>query len=389
VWVRANRERRGESPASLSWTEDVFDPDALTIGFARRFAEYKRGTLLLRQPDRLRDLLLSADRPVQLVFAGKAHPRDDLGKGIIRELVHFSADPALRTRLVFVEDYDMDLAAVLYQGVDVWLNNPRRPHEACGTSGEKAVLNGSLHCSTLDGWWDEMYDGDNGFVIGSAHTDPDTGQQDAADAQSLYDLLERTIIPMFYDRAEGPMPRRWLARVRRSIQTLGPQVLATRMVREYTRELYVPLARRAERLSADSYARARDLADWRAEVTRTWQEVHVEQIEGHGAVAKIGDRREIAAAVQLGKLRPDDVEVELLHGRVDADGTLHDPHVQPLQLAGTDAGGTHRYAGSYTCETTGEYGVAVRIVPRHEDLLTWADTGLVTWAGSEAVAEAW
>jgi glycogen phosphorylase len=387
-WVRANRERRGESAASLTWTEEVFDPDALTIGFARRFAEYKRGTLLLRQPDRLRQLLLSAERPVQLVFAGKAHPRDDLGKSLIRELVHFSADPDLRTRLVFVEDYDMDLAAVLYQGVDVWLNNPRRPHEACGTSGEKAVLNGSLHCSTLDGWWDEMYDGLNGFVIGSAHTDPDTGQQDAADAQSLYDLLERTIVPMFYDRAEGPMPRRWLERVRRSIETLGPQVLATRMVREYTRDLYVPLAQRAERLSADAYARARALAGWRAELREAWDGVRVEEINGYGGVAKIGDVRDIEASVHLGKLRPEDVEVELLHGRVDADGALHAPHVQPLEPVAA-GGGSHRYAGSFTCETTGEYGVAVRIVPRNEDLLTWSDTGLVSWAGAEAVGEGW
>ncbi|MBA2529174.1 MAG: alpha-glucan family phosphorylase, partial [Euzebyales bacterium] len=243
--IRAVRERRGESGASLAWTDEVFDPDALTIGFARRFAEYKRGTLLLRQPERLKTLLGATDRPVQLVFAGKAHPRDDIGKDIIRQLVHFSSDPEIRTRLVVVEDYDMDLAAVLYQGVDLWLNNPRRPYEACGTSGEKAVLNGALHCSTLDGWWDEMFEGDNGYAIGAAEDHPDTAQQDVADAQSLFELLERTVVPTFYERTDGPLPRRWLGRVRRSLQTLGPRVLATRMVREYTTDFYAPLGARA------------------------------------------------------------------------------------------------------------------------------------------------
>ncbi|MDQ3611541.1 MAG: alpha-glucan family phosphorylase, partial [Actinomycetota bacterium] len=227
--VREQHLRRGDSPGSLGWTDDVFDPDTLTIGFARRFAEYKRGTLLLRHPERLKALLGSTDRPVQLVFAGKAHPRDEVGKDLIRQLVRFSADPRVRTRLAFVEDYDMELARVLYQGCDVWLNNPRRPHEACGTSGMKSVLNGGLHCSTLDGWWDEMYDGDNGFAIGGRVDHPDAAHHDAADVQALYDLLEGTIVPMFYDRMEGPLPRRWLARVRRSLRTLGPRVPATRM----------------------------------------------------------------------------------------------------------------------------------------------------------------
>ncbi|MDQ3973759.1 MAG: alpha-glucan family phosphorylase, partial [Actinomycetota bacterium] len=265
-WIRNQRERRGESPASLAWTDEVFDPDALTVGFARRFAEYKRGTLLLRQPDRLRELLLSTDRPVQMVFAGKAHPRDDLGKDLIRQLVHYSADPELRTRIVFVEDYDMDVAGVLYQGVDLWLNNPRRPYEASGTSGQKAVLNGALHCSTLDGWWDEMYDGTNGFAIGSADAVPDLAQHDTADARSLFELLEGTIVPSFYDRVEGPLPRRWLARVRRSLATLGPRVLATRMIVEYVHELYTPLATRARRLTADDHRRARELAAWLAQL---------------------------------------------------------------------------------------------------------------------------
>ena len=381
AWVRDQGERRGEASASLAWTAEMFDPDALTIGFARRFAEYKRGTLLLRQPERLRALLMSTDRPVQIVFAGKAHPRDELGKDIIRQIVHFSADEELRRRIVFVEDYDMALASVLYQGVDLWLNNPRRPHEACGTSGEKAVLNGALHCSTLDGWWDEMYDGENGFAIGAAASHHDTAQQDAADAQALFDLLERTVVPAFYDRAEGPLPRRWLARVRRSLATLAPQVLATRMVSEYTSRLYVPIAERAQRLAADDHKRARLLAGWRSHVARAWPSVGVREVQGEYGTAGIGERRQVDVLVDLGDLTPNDVQVELLHGAVRADGGLDAPTVTILEPTGEMEGRSHRYTGSFTCDVSGEYGLSVRIVPRHDDLLTWTSTGLVAWAG--------
>ena len=381
--VRTARERRGESPGSLAWTDEIFDPDALTIGFARRFAEYKRGNLLLRQPDRLRALLLANDRPVQFVFAGKAHPRDDLGKDIIRQLVHFSADPEIRTRFVMVEDYDMDLAAALLQGVDVWLNNPRRPHEACGTSGEKAVLNGALHCSTMDGWWDEMFDGENGFAIGAAEDNPDTAQQDAADAHSLFELLEQTVVPTFYERTEGPVPRRWLHRVRRSLQTLGPQVLATRMVREYVVDLYNPLAYRAHRLNEDKYARARDLAAWRVKVQAAWPDIAVRAVSGDEGLAQLGEERSVWAAVDLGSLTPEDVTVQLVHGSVRSDGMIDDRQVEPLKHEGTGEDGAQTFSGRFVCDASGEYGFAVRVVPANPDLLTWADTGLVAWAADD------
>jgi glycogen phosphorylase len=377
--VRGQRERRGEPSGSLLWADAILDPEALTIGFARRFAEYKRGTLLLRQPERLAELLLSSDQPVQLIFAGKAHPRDDLGKDLIRQLVHYSADPELRTRVVFVEDYDMEIAAALYQGCDLWLNNPRRPHEACGTSGEKSVLNGGLHCSTLDGWWDEMYDGENGFAIGAATDYEDSGQQDAADVQSLFDLLEQTVVPMFYDRAEGPLPRRWLGRVRRSLSTLGPRVLASRMVTEYATDLYSPVAERARRLTADAHARARSLAAWLQHVAAAWEQVEIKSLSGEDGVADIGEQRDIEAVVRLGALRPEDVRVELLHGPVSADGQLEQPISQTLEHS-TARRGAEVYTGSMECAVSGEYGLAVRVVPDNPDLLSWTDTGLVTWA---------
>ena len=383
-YVRVQGERRGERPGTLSWTDEILSPDALTIGFARRFAEYKRGTLLLRQPERLRALLLSTDRPVQFVFAGKAHPRDDIGKDLIRQLVHFSADPDIRARLVFVEDYDMRLASMLYQGVDVWLNNPRRPHEACGTSGEKAVLNGALHCSTLDGWWDEMYDGTNGFAIGSEHESDDYTQQDAADAESLYHVLEQVLVPMFYDRSEGPLPRAWLGRVRRSLQTLGPQVLASRMVREYATELYAPIARRAEVLRQDDFARARELAAWRVRVTHAWDRVRITEVEADDSQAVIGETRPVCVRADLGDLTPSEVTLELLHGPVSADGELRGDRVERAVL---DPAGDGTWSGQFRCSASGEYGLAVRLLPHHSDLLADYDLGKAAYAiGEESAA---
>jgi glycogen phosphorylase len=390
-WVREQQARRGEAAAALGWADEIFDPDALTIGFARRFAEYKRGTLLLRQPDRLGELLLSTERPVQIVFAGKAHPRDETGKDLIRQIVHLSGDPQLRTRLVFVEDYDMDVASVLYQGVDVWLNNPRRPYEACGTSGEKAVLNGALHCSTLDGWWDEMYDGENGFAIGTADDHGDVGQQDAADAQSLFDLLERAVVPSFYDRPEGRLPRRWLARVRRSLETLGPRVLATRMVREYATDLYAPIAAHAASMTARGHRAAKELATWRAALQEGWESVRLDMDVSDADSAQIGDRQQVRVLVALGGLPTEHVRVELLHGPVRADGTLEDPVTVPLELVGEEVGGRHVYQGSFHCNVSGEYGLTARAVPAHPALLHWAGPGLVVWAnglGSRAEVSA-
>ena len=383
-WVRAQRERRGEPATALGWTDELLDPDALTIGFARRFAEYKRGTLLLSQPERLSKLLLASDRPVQFVFAGKAHPRDDIGKSLIREIVHFADDVDLRGRVVFVEDYDMDVARTMLQGVDVWLNTPRRPHEACGTSGMKAVLNGALHCSTLDGWWDELYDHENGFAIGGQHEHDDVAQQDIADASSLFDVLERLVVPMFYDRSQGALPRRWIARIKRSLRTLGPAVLATRMVQEYVTDLYVPVATRAQRLQADGGALALRLAEWRHRVGEAWPDVAITGVESEGGT-EIGQRREVVVVADLGGLTPGDVAVQLVHGPVGADGILLAPQVASLACDG-GAGSEVRYGGTFDLEHSGEYGMAVRIVPAHPDLSHWADTGLVTWA-DEALVE--
>ncbi|QBI18197.1 alpha-glucan family phosphorylase [Egibacter rhizosphaerae] len=383
--VRHQRERRGEPAYGLGWTEEVLDPDALTIGFARRFAQYKRGTLLLRQPERLRELLLSPERPVQLVFAGKAHPRDDGGKDLIRQLVHFGADPAIRDRFVFLEDYDMDLAAALYHGVDVWLNTPRRPYEACGTSGEKAALNGVLNCSILDGWWDEMADAENGFSIGTRETHPPE-EQDALDAEALFDTLEHGVVPTFYERRDGSIPRRWVGMIRHSIASLGPRVLASRMVREYVTELYAPVAARAEGLIAEGYRGARELARWKQRVQEAWPAVRVTDVRTDPGEADLGDRRELRVQVELGPLSPDDIAVELLHGSVDADGTISAPARQSLELVERHDG-TADFAGSFAVRDVGEYGYAVRALPDHTGLASRAELGLARFAAPEAAGD--
>ena len=379
--LRRSMLHRGLSESDAAWADDVLDPRILTIGFARRFAAYKRANLLLREPERLKAMLLSTDRPIQVVFAGKAHPADDDGKAMIREIVQFSRDPEVRHRFAFVEDYDIAVARTLYQGCDVWLNNPRRPQEACGTSGEKAALNGSLNCSILDGWWDEMFDGENGWAISSAETYEDLERRDEVEADSLYDILEHQVVPAFYDRGLGPVPRRWVARVKASLRSLGPQVVASRMVRDYVEQLYEPAAERTDLATASGHARARALAAWKQRVASEWAGVRVSSVDAEGAVTELGGERRVDAVVSLGSLSGDDVQVQLAHGLVGANDELHDPTVVSMTLAGlADTEGDYRYTGSFTCETAGRYGFAVRVMPSHPDLFTPAELGLAAWA---------
>src|SRR5918998_4000267 len=270
--LRSSWKKRGAADAEITWTDDVLDPDVLTIGFARRVPTYKRLTLMLRDPDRLKALLLHPERPVQLVIAGKAHPADDGGKKLIQDMVRFADDPEVRHRIAFLPNYDIAMAQPLYPGCDVWLNNPLRPYEACGTSGMKAALNGGLNLSILDGWWDEWYDGNNGWAIPSADGIEDPDRRDDIEANALYDLIENDVAPKFYDVDGDGVPTRWLEMVRHTLKSLGPKVLATRMVRDYTRNLYTPAAVNARALN-DDYAGAGVLAAWKTKVKGGWGEV--------------------------------------------------------------------------------------------------------------------
>lgn len=387
-WTRDQHIARGASEPTLHWIKEALDPNALTIGFARRFATYKRATLLLSQPERLRKLLTDPDRPVQFIFAGKAHPADDGGKSLIREIVNFTKDdPEMRKRLLFVEDYDMEVARYMLHGVDVWLNNPRRPHEASGTSGEKCVLNGGLHASVLDGWWDEMYISsedsefetqsghgvENGFAIGTRYMHPDDQQQDASDAASLFDLLEHRIIPLFWDREGQDYPRRWMKRVRHSLATNGPKVLATRMVMDYTNELYTPLGQHADRLAENAGQRAIDLNRWKTKVRKSWADVHINDVLVAQEAAVQGDTRDIVVDVNLGEISPEDVKVQVLYGPATVDGTINDPSTLDLEF-----GENGRWYGKLDLDTTGQFGVTARVIPHHDDLAHFAHVGKLT-----------
>jgi len=381
---RKSLQDRGVSVSDAAWTDDVLDPRFLIVGFSRRFATYKRATLLLSQPERLRSLLLDEHQPLQLVFAGKAHPADDLGKDMISQIVRFSRDPAVRHRIAFVEDYDISVARMLYQGCDVWLNTPRRPMEASGTSGEKAALNGALNCSILDGWWDEMFDGANGWAISSAEAISDVDHRDEVEANSLFEIIERQIIPLYYDRRGGRFPRAWVGRIKASLRSLGPEVMASRMVRDYFREMYEPIATQSDALASDGYARARALSAWKRRVVAAWPDVKVVDVESDTSQATVdlGGEREVTVEVHLGSLTTDDVAVELLHGPVAAGDELSGTEIVRLQLSAPAGSRPEpvRYRGRFGCDQAGRHGYTVRIVPSHPDLAVPIEMGCVAWA---------
>jgi starch phosphorylase len=381
--VREAWTKRGASAAELGWVEDVLDPDVLTIGFARRVPTYKRLTLMLRDPDRLRRLLLHPERPIQIVVAGKSHPADDQGKRLIQQLVRFTDVPEVRHRIVFLPNYDIGMALELYPGCDVWLNNPLRPLEASGTSGMKAALNGGLNLSILDGWWDEWFDRENGWAIPTADGVEDTDRRDDLEAAALYDLVENQVAARFYDTDHRGLPSRWLEMVRHTLATLGPKVQATRMVTEYVERLYTPAAKAGRALDGPGYPAARQLAAWKAQIRAGWPAVRVDHVEsvGVGEVAQVGDVLQVRAYVSLGELRPQDVAVQVVHGRVSEADELSDVRLAELDWAEAYEAGRHAFAGDVKLEATGPFGYTVRVVPKHELLASNADTGLVVNAG--------
>jgi glycogen phosphorylase len=420
--LRQQLERRGAPQSEIEAVDETLDPDALTIGFGRRFATYKRANLLLRDPERLARILNGAGRPVQIIFAGQAHPRDDAGKELIKQIVALSRRPEFRRRLVFLEGYDMAVARSMTQGADVWLSTPRRPFEASGTSGMKAAANGALNLSTLDGWWDEAWDfgmrnakcgmrtdelsdfesngqggssrlraphsafriphSDVGWTIGRGEIYDDPDYQDQVEAEALYDLLEGDVIPTFYDRGEDKLPRRWIERMKASIGNLCHYFNTHRMVREYTERFYLPAAERQGQLTADGMARARALAAWKERVRDRWSRVRIESVTA-GSLDGIQVNSEIQAQaeVSLGALTPDDVSVELYVGLVNADNELVGARAIPMRPVGDGGDGRYRFeVTSVTCCRSGLHGFTVRALPRHPDLIAPVLPGLIVWA---------
>jgi starch phosphorylase len=378
--LREQFQRRGLPQSQVEAAEEVLDPDALTIGFARRFATYKRGTLIFRDRERLAAILNNRERPVQLIFSGKSHPRDQGGKELIAQILQYTRQPEFRRRVVFIEDYDMNIARHMVQGCDVWLNNPRRPLEASGTSGMKAAANGVLNLSVLDGWWVEGYQGDNGFAIGQGEEYTDLQYQDEVESRAIYDILETEVVPAFYNRGSDGIPRQWLRRMKRCISTLVPVFNTNRMVMEYTERCYLTAHQRYCTLYADNLQLAAELARWRKRIQSHWSQIRIlPNDEPIPEAMRVGGELPVQVQVDLGELTPDDVEVQLVTGLVDSFGEIAHPSPVPLTPVGPLNGKPITYAGKIICQASGRYGYGVRVLPKHRALPNLFEPGLIHW----------
>ncbi|HTS64380.1 MAG TPA: alpha-glucan family phosphorylase [Candidatus Acidoferrales bacterium] len=378
--LAAQLRLRGGSDTEIEVAGEVLSPDALTIGFARRFATYKRATLLLRDVERLKRILNHPTRPVQILLAGKAHPHDNEGKELIRQIIRFAADPQVRRSVVFLEDYDIAMARHLVQGCDVWLNTPRRPNEASGTSGMKLLANGGLNFSILDGWWDEAYNRQVGWAIGNGEEYTDPEYQDRVESAALYQILEHGVVPLYYDRDDAGLPRGWLAKMKASMKQLSTTYSTNRMVAEYAERFYIPAGARHLRLAGDK-ARIHSIMDWRKRLHIHGREVSVTKVEIDGAKTEfeIGARLRVRACVSLGGLDPGDVRVQAYFGPLDATGQIvQGSHVDLTR--GECSGATCAYLGEVECSQSGSCGLTVRVVPYHEDALIPYELPWVQWA---------
>ena len=380
--IAFTRRRLAESSTnrglSTDWISNVLDPDTITFGFARRVPSYKRLTLMLREPERLKALLTDPKHPIQIVIAGKSHPADEGGKALIQQMVQFADAHDVRERIVFLPDYDIGMAKPLYPGCDVWMNNPLRPYEACGTSGMKAALNGAANLSILDGWWDEWYDPAFGWEIPSAESVDSPEQRDDLEARALYDIIENEIVPRFYDRDSKGIPKRWVQMFRETVAGLGPKVLASRMVRDYVTHLYAPSAASSRALESETGG-PEALADWKRKVRDAWGSVVVDHVQSlEGEQVEVNTPIHVSALVNLGSLSPQDVEVQLVTGRVGSDDQLREPRINAFP-AGTEVdGGLRRYEGTVQARRAGSIGYTVRVVPHHPLLASTAEMGLAT-----------
>jgi glycogen phosphorylase len=383
--VREHAERqyaaRNATKAEIAQTKTLLDHDALTIGFARRFATYKRATLLLRHPERLEELLTNEERPVQIVFAGKAHPADDHGKDFIRQIVHFARKANVRRRVVFLENYDIGLARRMVQGVDVWLNTPRRPLEASGTSGMKAAVNGGLNVSVLDGWWCEGYTADCGWAIGSGEEYDDPEFQDSVESQALFNLLENDVLPTFYDRADSEIPLRWIHMMRNSMRMGLLSFTSHRMVAEYETRFYRPALAAHETLAADNWDAARKLVAQHRRLEERWKDVRIASPVADADMSKlhVGDSFTLTTQVHLGDLRPDEVDVEIYYGPVNSENHIIRSHVDVVPEGTNIGNGDYSYRHVLPCQHTGRFAFTARVTPR-DDTWTHAMPGFITWA---------
>ncbi len=381
--LRIQRARIGESPEQLRKINSILNPDVLTVGFARRFATYKRGTLLFSNKERLLRLIQNAERPVQFVFAGKSHPKDEGGKKIIQEVYNASRESGFEHAVVFVEDYDTYIGRRLYQGVDVWLNNPLRPLEASGTSGMKLPPNGGLNFSVLDGWWCEGYNGKNGWPIGPEISGGSVEFQNEVDIDSMFNILENQIIPLYYAKPDGRLPLAWLQLMRESMRSVTPVFNTHRMVKEYNERLYEPAAKAIQALSANSYRAATELAKWKENTRADWGKIRIEEVNASPSEIGdlfVGETLQIEAKVFLGPVDPSHVRVQAYIGKSE-DGSLSEPFTIDLQeIEKGAAPGQFTFKGVIKATESGSYGFNVRVIPTHPYLNQGHELRLITWA---------
>ncbi len=370
---------RGAGSWELDGAHEVLNPEALTIGFARRFATYKRATLLLKDPERLKRILTNPKQPIQFIFAGKAHPHDNGGKELIKELIHFTRDNGIRGHFVFLENYDLNVARYLVQGVDVWLNTPRRPLEASGTSGMKVIPNGGLNLSVLDGWWCEGYYPETGWSIGAGENYSDAEYQDEVESKALFDILENEMIPLYYERGRDDLPRKWIAKIKSSMMTLGPKFNTTRMVQEYAEQFYMKAHASWKDLSADDFARTRNLASWKKYILDHWNNVELTDARSDQKEGDVGIAIKIEAGVRLGGLKPEDVAVQICSGPIDPDNNIPGGSAENMSCKSKAEDGTYYYEGFIPCSESGLYGYSIRILPYHADMVDHFGLDLLRW----------
>lgn len=381
--LKAQLRGRGASPETLSRADEVLNPEALTIGFARRFATYKRATLLLMDPERFYKILVDNEHPIQFIFAGKAHPHDEAGKEFIKEIIHFARDERVRDRIVFLENYNISLSRYLVQGVDVWLNTPRRPMEASGTSGMKVAANGGLNLSILDGWWAEGYNPETGWAIGAGEEYKDSKYQDEVESNALFDLLEKSVIPLFYQRGRDQLPRGWIRKMKGSMSQLAPFFNTDRMLIEYTEKYYMRAKAHFGNLSQNNFEGAKNLTQWKLNMLHNWSKVQIEAVNTEGddtTPLEVGDALVAQAAVNLGVLRPEDVTLEMYVGMLDEHRRIQDGASVPMEVFEELGNGRFLFKGKYSANSAGFYGLGVRLIPFHPDLATKYEMALIMWA---------
>lgn len=374
-------KQRGAGFQELQAAQETLNPEALTIGFARRFATYKRAALFLRDPERLKKILTNKERPVQFIFAGKAHPLDNGGKELIKQIIHFARDEEIRKHIVFLEDYDINVARYLVQGVDLWLNSPRRPMEASGTSGMKVIPNGGLNMSILDGWWCEGYDMDTGWAIGAGESYDDPNYQDEVESKTLYDVLENDVVPLYYEVSSDGLPRYWIAKMKNSMMKLCPIFNTNRMVREYTEKYYMKAYNNWQNLSEDDYKKTKDLVKWKHFILKHWNEVHIVNAGVQKKEIEVGFALKVEAEIELGQLKPEDVLVQIFNGQLDTDYNIVESNIEDMACSGSVQDGIYKYEGFILCDESGLFGYSIRLMPNHPDLTDQFGLENIRWIG--------